>query len=574
MMPRRRRTSARRGRRQQARRQRALLGLGVVAVAALGAAAWLALRDSPPSPQPQPTTTTTTTPPAPGGLVEASGSGVFTHAAPTDLSDASAEALCEGCDVVLVTLCSLRRDHVSAYGDSPASTPELDLLAAKGTRFTHAYAASNFTLAGLTAVLTGRFGSSTGVTGWDKGLTADIPTLPEILGHYGYNTAAFTTDAPSGFRPDYGLDRGFQHMEIYPAGRDTPDGRRHPGDIGEGGSSAEPVAEWLAEQPTDQPLFVMFHGRTAHFPFVITDEGADEDPTGIHQLLWDAGMDQEAMRDPAAMPGMAGGTQQEGVVELVGQDPLQVRVNEVGQPAVEQWRKHYADAVTWADRDLKVVREALEARGNLDRTLLVVVADHGESINDHDELLHGDAYFQGVINVPLVISVPGLDHPEELDALVSHVDLAPTILELVGAVPPADADGVSLLPLLTGKAEEVRGTALSEGGVARQSGPYVSGAVISPPWVLLRQHRGCGPTSDDGPPRKPGEPATCLFHLEDDPLQLDSKAADHPDVVAELQGRWDAYRATQETISKQVELSPEFVEELRKNGYDFRLGAP
>ena len=63
------------------------------------------------------------------------------------------------------------------------------------------------------------------MTGWDKGLTVDVPTLAEVMGIYGYQTAAFTTDAPSGFRPDYGLDRGFQHMEITPPPRNSPDGR-------------------------------------------------------------------------------------------------------------------------------------------------------------------------------------------------------------------------------------------------------------------------------------------------------------------------------------------------------------
>ncbi len=583
-MPRRRRTTGRRGRRERARRRLALRGLAAVAVLALGVVAWWLLAGSEPAREPEALTPNDVAAlPAVGGAapdavlppaVDANGSGVFTMEAPSDTRSPHDGALCEGCDVVLITLCSLRKDHVSAYGSKLAETPVLDRLASEGTRFSRAYAASNFTLAGLTAVLTARFGSHTGVTGWDKGLTADVPTLPEILGHYGYTTAAFTTDAPSGFRPDYGLDRGFQHMEIYPAGRDTPDGRRRGGAIGPGGSSARPVASWLAAHDADEPVFVMFHGRTAHFPFVLSNEGAEEDPTGITQLLWDAGQTEEAARTPSAMPGMAGGTAQEGVVGLVGSDPLQDQVLRVGQPAVDRWRYEYGRAVTWADRDLLVVWEALEARGRLDRTVVVVVADHGESLNDHGELLHGDAFFDGVINVPMIVRVPGFDGPEASDALVSHVDVMPTILELVGAVPPADADGVSLVPLLKGEVEGVRGTALSEGGVVRQVGPELSGAVISPPWVLLRQQRGCGPTSEPEPPRKHGELATCLFHLDDDPQQLRSQAAARPEVVADLKARWDGFRASHEAGAEQLELSPEFVQELRENGYDFRLGAP
>ena len=82
-----------------------------------------------------------------------------------------------------------KRIYVSAYGEISNLTPSIDKIAKEGAVFTKTYAASGFTLAGLTALLTGRFASTTGVTGWDKGLTQDIPTLPEILGFYGYKTA-------------------------------------------------------------------------------------------------------------------------------------------------------------------------------------------------------------------------------------------------------------------------------------------------------------------------------------------------------------------------------------------------
>ncbi|RME23176.1 MAG: DUF229 domain-containing protein, partial [Deltaproteobacteria bacterium] len=386
----------------------------------------------------------------------------------TDTPDA--DALCPDCDILLVTVCSLRKDHVGVYGQHPGLTPALDRVADHGFFFDRAYAASNFTLASLTAILTGRFGSSSGVTGWDKGLGEGVPTLPEILGLYGYRTGAFTVDAPSGFRPDYGLHRGFQTMRIIPAPRDTPDGRFRPGPIGEGGASARPVEEWLAAHPSseDVPLFTMFHTRTAHFPFVISDAGADEDPTGITRLLWEAGRQQAAAMADRAMPGMAGGTAQRGVVALNGRDPLEIALEQGGQPAVEMWRRRYAEAVARMDEDIERVLDALDASGRADRTIIVVMADHGETNDEHGEMLHGDGYYDNVVNVPLLIRVPGLAGSRQpIDALVSQVDVLPTLLELVGAVPPAGIDGVSMVPLLTGRADAIRGVTLVEGGVAR-----------------------------------------------------------------------------------------------------------
>ncbi len=514
--------------------------------------------------------------PPPGPRPMADGAQVYTADAPERTTARSTAALCRDCDVVLITVCSLRKDHVGAYGElRPSPTPTIDRLAGGGWRFDRAYAASNFTLASLTAVLTGRFGSTTGVTHWDKGLTADVPTLPEVMGLYGYRTAAFTMDAYSGFRPDYGLDRGFQYMDISSAPRSTPDGRRRGGELDGGslagdGASAMPAAAWLDRQDPSEPLFLMFHSRTAHYPFVISDEGADRDTTGVHQALWDAGHTQR--QAGIAMPGDAGGTATEGAVAPNGQDPLKVLVDRVGDPAVQQIRRHYRDAVARADVDVRRLVEAQEQRGRLDKTIWLLVADHGESLNDHGELLHGAAFYDTVINVPMVLAVPGLPPARaELDSLVSHVDVMPTLLELVGARPPVDLDGASMVPLLTGEQAAIRSVALSEGGVTRQQGDLLPGAVISLPWTLLRHEGGCDPSDPHSPRPPPGEPASCLFHLGDDPGQADVVTTLHQDKADELLGMWQGFRAERAGTPLQVTLDPAMLAELQRTGYDFRL---
>ena len=491
--------------------------------------------------------------------------------APSDTTAPAIDGIqCPGCDIVLITVCSLRKDFVSLYDQQPGLTPHIDRIADGGIYFDRAYSASNFTLAGLAAILTGRFGSTTGVLGWDKGLTSEVPTLPEILGYYGYRTAGFTVDAPSGFRPDYGLDRGFQHMRVIPPPRETPDGRFKSGDSTPRGASADPVVEWIGEQTAEQPLFVMFHSRTAHFPFVNEPDPDEADPTGVWQGLWDAGRVSLNANSGQAMPGMAGGTNQEGVVKIVGEDPLQAIVRTGGKAAVESWRARYAESVQRMDLDIKAVWAALEARGNLDRTIVVLVADHGESLNDHGELLHGDAYWDNVVNVPLVMRVPGIEGREKAQPqLVSHVDLLPTLLDLVGAVKPADIDGNSMVPFLQGEADSIRGMALIEGGVARHDTSQLKGAVVTLPYTLVRQDRGCGgpPTLD--PARAPGEPATCLYDIGSDPGQTTNIARQNMQLVEALLGRWQSFRAARAKEGAQLELDPDFIAELRANGYNF-----
>ena len=140
-------------------------------------------------------------------------------------------------------------------------------------------------------------------------------------------------------------------------------------------------------------------------------------------------------------------------------------------------------------------------------------------LNDHNELLHGARFYDSVINVPLIIKVPGLKgNKKSIPALVSHVDIMPTLLQLVGAVEPADIDGTSILPLLQGKSDKVRNIALSEGGVAIPKGE-MPGAVISLPWTLLFHEGGCNVAMHEELPRRPGETSRCLYNLDKDPYQ-------------------------------------------------------
>ena len=509
---------------------------------------------------------------SPVAIAPAMGVRVFRADAPSERRKTEDVAVCPACDVVLISVCSLRKDHVGAYRGMDISTPNMDALAQAGTRFESAYAASSFTLAGLTSVLTGRFGSTTGVTGWDKGLTQDVLTLPEVLGYYGYSTAAFTTDAPSGFRPDYGLNRGFQYMEIRPPPPGTPDGRNLPGALAAPGEVARPMADWIQGHSGSQPLFAMLHTRSAHFPFVIEAPEEAADPTGMSLALWRAGMDQRLEQNDGVMPGMDGGTGQKGIVKLVGADPLQSLVSREGQPAVDVWRRHYREAVERMDADVGRVVDALKSSGRWDRTVVILLADHGESLNEHDELLHGDAFFQGVVNVPFIVRVPGLDGPEAHDALVSHVDVLPTLLSVVGATEPAGIDGLSILPLLQGQTAPIRQFALAEGGVAKHDSDSLPGAVIAPPWILLKQKRGCGATSSVA--EREGFPI-CLFNLETDPEQRQSVASQYPQVVDALLERWTVFRAERAGgKGSRIELSTEFVEALRRDGYDFSKDRP
>jgi len=499
------------------------------------------------------------------------GTRTMVYEPPQNTQRPKTESGCSDCDIILVTICSLRKDYVGAYKKRRSVTPNIDKLAKKGFLFEQTYASSNFTLGGLSSILTGRFGITSGVTDYEKGLPKDIYTLPQILTFYGFTTAAFTIEAGSGFRPEHGLDRGFLRMELTEAPRNTPDGRwldsAEPVNLEGDGASAKPVANWLHRQPTSKPIFAMFHTRTAHYPFVISKDGVDEDQTGVTQALWDVGrMQLASSSDSRARSGFGKGDETSGGAK----DPLQARIEQKGQPAVDMLHKHYRDSVKRMDKDIGVLIEAQKQRGRLNKTLWVLVADHGESLYEHEEFLHGGTFYEPVINIPMIINTPSIQSSaKNIPALVSHVDILPTILNLVGIQAPGDIDGVSMLPLLQGKSESIRTITLASGGAAPPKGE-LPGAVIAPPWTLLIHEGGCDDVQNRRQLRTPNTNIRCLYNLKTHPEQNHILTTENPEKVKELNNIWSYFLRTKYKKGPKVELDPAFVEELRRSGYDFR----
>ena len=193
-----------------------------------------------------------------------------------------------------------------------------------------------------------------------------------------------------------------------------------------------------------------------------------------------------------------------------------------------------AESVARMDKDVVAVLDAVAARGK--PTVVVLLADHGETLDDNGELLHGAGFFQSVSHVPLIIQLPNQTEPKTVSALVSQADLLPTMVDLVGAVIPAAIDGISAAGLLDGSAKAIRSTALVEGDPSWTGHGTLPGAVISPPWTMLRQHFPCAPgEKNERPPPAPGEPLgeplvnTCLFNIRTTPA-VDQHAVE-PDVV-------------------------------------------
>ena len=299
-------------------------------------------------------------------------------------------------DIFLVTIDTLRADHVHCYGYEHVETPALDALAKDGVRFTQAFTPSPITNTSHTTILTGLLPSTHGVTDFAIPLAPDHTTLAEMLRQQGYHTAAFIgaviLDSKS-LAP--GLDRGFDYYDNFP---EHPRTKARWGRVERRGMDVVQHAEaWLTAHPTGS-RFVWVHLYDPHDPY-----------------------------EPPA-------------------------------PFSQTYKGHLYDGeIAYADSSLAAFVAYLKKNGKYQNALLVVVGDHGEGLGEHHEDTHGIFLYDSTTHVPLIIKRPaGAGAGKVVAAQVRTLDILPTVIDMTGASSTSKLDGLSLKSYLTGSDESSR----------------------------------------------------------------------------------------------------------------------
>jgi len=291
-------------------------------------------------------------------------------------------------DVFLITIDTLRADHVHCYGYNRVQTPSLDQLAKQGIRFTQAFTPSPITNSSHASILTGLLPSSHGVSDFGVPLASSHLTLAEALKKRGYGTAAFIGAVildTKALAP--GLDRRCDFYDNFPAQSET---KSRWGRVERRGMEVvQHVETWLNAHPAG-PHFVWVHLYDPHDPY--------EPPPPYSETYKD---------------------------------------------------RLYDGEIAYADSALGHFLAYLKKQGWYEGALIVVVGDHGEGLGEHHEDTHGVFLYDSTTHVPLIVKLPEeREAGREVEAQVRTTDIMPTILSLLGASGPASLDGDSLEPFL------------------------------------------------------------------------------------------------------------------------------
>jgi arylsulfatase A-like enzyme len=363
----------------------------------------------------------------------------------------------EAPNVLLIVLDTVRADHLSLYGYERATSPSLERLARRGIRFDEARATAPWTLPSHASMLAGRWPHEFDAR-WLAPLGRSFPTLADHLGSRGYATAGFVANTLY-CSYDTGLDRGFTHYEDYILDLERLSPLRTALLVDRAWDTVaksalalyrqlggrpfrawqESVLKWLLatgrkdaasinrsfvgwlahrRQPK-RPFFAFLNYFDAHAPY-LPPEG-----TGFRFGLW-----PQTENDFIVL------TELWTVIDNL-RLPLRYRVLA---------RDSYDNCIAYLDERLGELFDVLQRRGVLDQTLVIITADHGEELGEHDLFDHGESLYRPEVRVPLLVVLPKRSEPAGvMRRVVSLRDLPATVVELAGLAAGSPFPGRTLI---------------------------------------------------------------------------------------------------------------------------------
>ncbi|MCZ6783310.1 MAG: sulfatase [Proteobacteria bacterium] len=406
-----------------------------------------------------------------------------------------------GPNVVVYLIDTLRRDHLGCYGYDRNTSPRIDAFARDAFLFENAEAQSPWTRPSVASLFTGLWPQVHGVVREPDALSDDAVTLAETFRGLGYRTAAITANGMANHL--FGFAQGFDYFKYVHM-------VRPPDPLATSAEVNAAVFSWLADHAQDQPFFLYIHTIDPHGPY---------EPPEPYRARFAVGDDPE-----------------------VGTPPFMVDLNagklRPDAETVEALRALYDAEIAFNDASFGQLLDELSRRSLYDQSLIVLLSDHGEEFHEHGGWTHGKTLYAELLEIPLLLKLPNGGEavgreaersrggaaeqgPRRISAMARQVDVAPTILDVIGAELPAGVQGRSLLPLMQGDGR-AGGDAWVDRSIAHLD--FLGNAAVSlvdGSWKLIQ--RGGDPA---------GSPE--LYDRARDPLEQRDLAAEEPALVRSL----------------------------------------
>jgi arylsulfatase A-like enzyme len=402
----------------------------------------------------------------------------------------------EQTSIVLITLDTLRADHLGCYGYARARTPIIDGFAGGALRFDNAFSTINTTLASHAAMMTGKHPQTLGIPRNSFPLSPEFPTIAELLSHAGYRTAAFVSC--SALASGMGLARGFKtYDETFDLSAPDQEQRRAE-------ATTAAALRWL-KRNTDGPFFLWVHYFDPHFPY---------EPPAPFDTIHDTGYQ-----------GPADGSM--GYLEKLWQNRISP-----ARADLQRLVDLYDGEIAYLDHCLEPLLDELGRPGLKERTLVAVTADHGEHLTERRlKFYHGNYVYQPSIRVPLLIRLPSAAaRTGTVSETVQTIDLFRTLLGAAG-VPAANGDRNQDLagPLVPRPAfaEASRPWSVENHNPNQYQNLEKAAMVVRYPWKLVVT-----------PWRRQVE----LYNLQQDPAERNNLAASQTDRARELHSLLTGWR--------------------------------
>ncbi|MFZ4451546.1 sulfatase family protein [Salibacterium aidingense] len=460
---------------------------------------------------------------------------------------------------IYIDVDSLRPDHLSCYGYSRKTSPNIDSVAEKGMRFHRCYAASSPCVPARASFMSGRYAINHGaMTHWGPGCdfyypegdghSLSFPFFPRYLREAGYETITFSS---------FG-DR--HHAWWYFAGWTEV----HSHTLQEGNENAEEVVDavlpWLEQNGTKKDYFLHIQFWDPHTLYTCPTEYTKQWNQESAPVFPKEETIQKHQKD--SFPRSAS------FLHTINNVPETMPDKISSRDDFEKLIDGYDGAIRYMDEQIGRIIKTLKKLGIEEEVAIIISADHGESLGEHGIYAEHAAATESVHHLPLIMKIPGVTKQNTVSsALLLNVDVMATLIDIVGLKKPVGWDGLSFLPLLEAITDEFRSYLVMDHALYT-----CQRAVRDERWYFIRTYH-------------PGLYAfekVSLYDMKKDPYQQLNVIEQHPETAKEMDHRlmqwyqihFHEKRKTLDPMQEVVKTGPwkyvtleSWVEHLRKNNW-------